>query len=103
VALRVARGLFRLWVFASVVWVTSWGAYVWLTRLEGPITLQDTGEKLEGFLAFHTDFGTGWKELSRFTFGDYASLVSIAFGIPLAVLVLGWGARWVIAGFTRIP
>ena len=92
-AVRVARGLFRLWVFASAVWVASWGAYVWLTRLVGP----------EDFLALHIDFGTGWKEPRFFTFGDYASLVSIAFGIPLAVLVLGCGARWVIAGFTRIP
>ena len=95
-ALRVARGLFRLWVFASAVWLASWAVYVWLSRLEA--TEDATGRT---FVAFHTDFGKGWRELSAFTFGDYASLVTIAFGIPLAVLILGYGTWWVVVGFKR--
>ena len=51
------------------------------------------------FLAFHTDFGKGWRAASDFAFGDYLSLAAIGIGIPLAVLILGCGAWWVAAGF----
>jgi hypothetical protein len=58
------------------------------------------GERL---LAFHTDFGKGWTELKDFGFGDYLSLIAIGIGIPLAVLILGYGVWWLVAGFKRNP
>ena len=84
-------GLLRLWVFASLLWLASWAAYVWFSRLE---EAEDPTERT--FLAFHTGFGKEWKEISEFGFEDYFSLSAIWLGIPLAVFVLGyvvWRAR----------
>jgi hypothetical protein len=30
-ALRVARGLFRIWIVASIVWFVGWLWYLWAT------------------------------------------------------------------------
>src|SRR5262245_1944818 len=92
--MNVRRGLLRLWLFASTLWLISWAAYVWLSRIEA--AEDPTGEH---FLAFHTDFGRGWKAVSAFALGDYLSLAAIGIGIPLAILILGCGAWWVAAGF----
>jgi hypothetical protein len=90
--MNVRRGLLRLWLLVSAIWLASWGAYVWFSRIAG--AEDTTGEY---FLAFHTDFGEGWKELKDFGLGDYLSLAAIGIGIPLAVLIIGW----IIAGFRR--
>jgi hypothetical protein len=90
------RGLLRLWLFVSAIWLASWAAYVWGSRLDG--AEDATGERI---LAFHTDFGKGWTELKDFALGDYLSLAAIGIGIPLAVLILGCGVWWVAAGYTR--
>jgi len=89
--MNARRGLLRLWVFASLIWVVSWAAYVWFSRLEE--AEDPTGRT---FLAFHTGFGKEWKEISEFGFEDYLGLSAIWLGIPLAVFVLGyvvWRAR----------
>jgi hypothetical protein len=92
--MNVKRGLLRLWLFTSALWLISWAAYVWLSRIEA---VEDTTG--QPFLAFHTDFGKGWRAASDFAFGDYLSLAAIGIIIPLAVLILGCGAWWVAAGF----
>jgi len=84
----------RLWLLGGAIWLASWGAYVWFSRLEFP---ENTAGR--HVLAFHTDFGSGWTELKDFGFGDYFSLAAIGIGIPLAVLIIGW----VIVGFRRNP
>src|SRR5262249_23230850 len=94
--MNVKRGLLRLWLFTSALWLISWAAYVWLSRIEGA---EDT--IVEHFLAFHTDFGSGWKAVSAFALGDYLSLAAIGIGIPLAVLIFGYSIWWVAAGFKR--
>jgi len=86
----------RLWLFVSAIWVASWGAYVWGSRIDGA---EDATS--EHILAFHTGFGNGWKELKEFALGDYLSLAAIGIGIPLAVLILGYGVWWVAAEFKR--
>jgi hypothetical protein len=82
-------GLLRLWLFASVIWLVAWAAYVWFTRLE---EAEDPTERT--FLAFHTGFGKGRTAISEFGFGDYLSLAAIEIGIPLAVFVLGYVVCW---------
>lgn len=67
--MNVRRGLFRLWMFASVIWLMSWMAYIWISRLDA--TEDKTGQS---FAAFHTGFGAGWKE--DFSVADYLSLAS---------------------------
>jgi len=91
--MNVRRGLLRLWLFASAIWLISWAAYVWLSRIEA---VEDaTGQP---FVAFHTDFGKGWTAASEFALGDYLSLAAIGVGIPLANLdTWMWrlvGSRW---------
>jgi len=96
IELQIRHGLLRLWLLMSAIWVASWGAYVWSSRIDGAEDAH--GERL---LAFHTDFGEGWMELKDFALGDYLSLTAIGIGIPLAVLILGYGAWWVAAEFKR--
>jgi len=94
--MNAGRGLLRLWIFASAIWLISWGAYIWISRLDA---LEDaTGQR---FIAFHTGFGAGWKEPKDFAFADYLSVASVGLGLPFIVLGLGYGACWVIAGFRR--
>ena len=88
--------LLRLWLFVSAIWVASWPAYVWFSRISG--AEDTTGDQV---LAFHTGFGKGWTELKDFALGDYLSLAAIGIGVPLVVLILGYGAWWVVAGFKR--
>ncbi len=40
---------------------------------------------------------------AHFDIGDYASMVGIGFGIPLAVLALGFGICWILDGFGVRP
>ena len=87
--MSVRIGLLRLWLFASLIWLASWAAYVWFSRLEE--AEDPTGRT---FLAFHTGFGKEWREISEFGFGDYFSLSAIWLGIPLAVFVLGYVVWW---------
>jgi len=94
--MNVRRGLLWLWLLASTLWLISWAAYVWLSRIEA---VEDTTG--QPFVAFHTDFGKGWRAASNFAPGDYLSLAAIGIGIPLAILILGCGAWWVAAGFKR--
>jgi hypothetical protein len=94
--MRMKQRLLRLWLFMSAIWLASWGAYVWGSRLDGA---EDAAG--EPILAFHTGFGDGWKELKEFAFADYLSLAAIGIGIPLAVLILGYGVWWVAAEFKR--
>ena len=94
--MNIGHGLLRLWLLVSAIWVALWGGYVWFSRLDA--TEDATGRR---FLGFHTDFGNGWRELKDFNLEDYLSLTAIGIGIPLAALILGYGAWWVAAGFKR--
>jgi hypothetical protein len=96
--MNIRHGILRLWLVMSAIWLASWGAYVWGSRIDGAEDAH--GERL---LAFHTDFGKGWTELKDFGFGDYLSLTAIGIGIPLAVLMVGYGVWWVAGGFKRNP
>jgi hypothetical protein len=96
--MNTRRGLFRLWIFASAIWLILWSAYVWVSRLDA---MEDTTGR--SFVAFHTGFGNGWTELKDFTLGDCLSLASVGFGLPLAFLGFGYGVAWIVAGFSRSP
>lgn len=90
------RGLFRVWVIASVVWVGGWTAYVLTTcnRVHVPGSPEGTLTKV-----CYTGL-SGWQsQVPSFTFADYASLVATGLGIPLIVLGLGAGVAWIAKGF----
>jgi len=93
--MNLRRGLFRVWLVVSVIWLAWWGTYLWNSRLEA--TEDKTGRQ---FVAFHTDFGVPWREVRDFGFVDYLSVLAIGFGIPLLVLAVGCGLTWAAAGFS---
>jgi hypothetical protein len=92
--MNVKRGLVRVWVLLSLLWLAAWGLYIWDSRL---IATEDkTGRQ---FVAYHTDFGRGWTEPNAFSAADYLSLAGIGFGFPVLVLGFGSAVAWAIAGF----
>ena len=92
--MNVRRGLLRVWVLLSVVWVAGWAFYVWESRLTA--TEDATGRQ---FVAYHIDFGRGWKEPKDFSATDYLRVASIGIGFPVAVLGVGFAIGWAISGF----
>jgi hypothetical protein len=87
-------GFFRIWILFSALWLAAWVFYVWDSRLIA--TEDQTGRQ---FVAYHTDFGGGWKELSEFSAFDYVSLAGIGLGLPVIVLLAGAWIAWALAGF----
>ena len=75
--MNVRRGLLWLWLLASTLWLISWAAYVWLSRIEA---VEDTTG--QPFVAFHTDFGKGWRAASDFALGEASRLLGSAFHLP---------------------
>lgn len=90
--MNVRRGLFRLWIVASVVWVAIWFTFIWATcttHANGQVTFCST------------DF-SGWQsEWGGFTFWDYARIAEIALGIPVLILALGSALLWALSGFSK--
>jgi hypothetical protein len=78
----------------SGLWLAGWAFYVWDSRL---IATEDNTN--QPFVAYHTDFGRGWKEPKDFSAFDYIYLAGVGIVIPIAVLGFGFVASWAIAGF----
>lgn len=88
------RGFFRLWIVISTIWVIGWYTYVWETRLHA---VEDkTGRS---FVAFHTDFGNGWRELKDFGLADYLALIERGLALPAGLLIVGATIGWIGSGF----
>jgi hypothetical protein len=88
-ALRVARGLFRIWVVASIVWLVGWLWYVWAT-------CKTDNERL---LYCYTSFFDDWMQRGDFTFWYYAKLIATGMVVPIVVLALGSALVWAFKGF----
>jgi hypothetical protein len=104
---RVARGLFRLWVVASVLWIVGTAAYV--TNSYQTVSLRDLKKGLNfddlvPAYAHCWDYRTtnlaGVAECERSA--DRSDIIKqgvvIAFGIPVAIFVLGWAMLWAYRG-----
>jgi hypothetical protein len=86
--MRIARGLLRLWLVASVGWIGLIGAvywpivsYEWKVFREKPIMLDDLPD-------------APWAII-----GMQHTLPRLAFISPVLVLVLGAAVAWVVKGF----
>ena len=90
-ALRVARGLFRIWIIVSIVWLVGWLWYVWATCK--PVT----GNEL--LLYCYTSFFDDWMGPVPFTFLDYAKLIATGMVVPIVVLAFGSALVWAFRGF----
>ena len=95
-AVNFRRGLLRIWAVLSAFWIATWAFYIWNSRLV--FDADKTGRQI---VAYHTDFGRGWKELSNFSVSDYLSVLGTGIGLPIAILGIGAATGWAIAGFRR--
>jgi len=86
------RGLFRIWVVVTVLWIAAWAYYVWdycvlreyqygIACFSGSINMElHVGSTIERILSFHS----------------YRRLFAILLGPPIVLLVAGF---WVVRGF----
>jgi len=65
------RGLFRVWVVLSAAWIMGWTIYLIIFGLQGGLR----------------------------QFGEILAVPVVLFGPPVALFLLGYGARWAIYGF----
>lgn len=91
------RGLFRFWIIAAVIWVViaGWlfwsGCYFFPDSPFNPIC--DTGEFRQGIPVAGL--------LRQFSAWDWVRWIWFAAWPPLALLTLGYAARWALQGFGR--
>ena len=96
-ALRVARGLFRIWVVASIIWFVGWLWYVWATCTLKHVPGNPENEYTK--LCYTSLFSDWMSQVPYFTFWDYASIAATAIGVPIVVLALGSALVWAFRGF----
>jgi hypothetical protein len=80
--MRIERGLFRIWVVCSAVWI----AY-WLWWLAGGCRNYPIGTMCHGWLLRELDLG------------EYVQLAGFVIGPPVAVFAVGLGVLWAVRGF----
>lgn len=90
------RGLFRLWITASVLWIVGWPVYIASTCARPSA---DPAHRLY----CRADFGQWFPALDDFGPWEYATIAFYDLAPPLAVLLAGWAATWIITGFRRQP
>jgi hypothetical protein len=117
---QVASGLFRLWVVISIMWLAVAGAYV-------VVSYQNVEQHDLTKRGMFDDLTPGYEHCWRSSYGkkvestDSISIedltriaecertvdqgqilktgIPVALGIPIIVLVLGWGLVWAFRGF----
>ena len=101
-ALRVARGLFRLWLVLSVLWISGVGVVTWREFPEEPWGLNDPMVEEAPSKPRSDEFNPN--EYLAFKFAEerrsaiwHASL--LAFLPPAFVLALGSALVWAFRGF----
>jgi hypothetical protein len=93
--MNLKRGLFRIWVVASLIWFLGWLAYVWATCLP-----QENSVEVYCYTSLFDDW---MSPVSYFSLRDYARIGAMGIGPPIAVLVLGFSILWAADGFRSHP
>jgi hypothetical protein len=88
------KGLLRVWIALSALWLIGWASFVRLNRLDGQV--DGTRERL---VAYQSSFRPAWTELSNFTIFDYLSVIGIGIGVPIIILCASKVILWVSEGF----
>jgi hypothetical protein len=83
--MNLQRGLFRLWLLLSVLWV---GFMVWVH--EPPCLFGKYSRN--PYCAFSSPVNPA---------SEYLSFAAGALGPPIAILLLGYSLLWVLKGFRR--
>ena len=95
--MNLRRGLFRIWIVASLIWFVGWLWYVRATCIQS-VAAGKQGTSIVQFC--YTSLYSDWMgQPQDFTFWDYASIGATGIGIPFAVLILGGGILWAADGF----
>jgi hypothetical protein len=101
-ALRVARGLFRLWLLLSVLWIGGVGAVTWWTF---PVTPEWAIVCERPATEPSEDVGCSWLEWVKAQVTDKEQRAAIRFASVLALipppllLALGSALVWAFRGF----
>jgi hypothetical protein len=89
------RGLFRLWIVGSAIWIVGWSIYVWNTCWAA-------ADAKDPFVICRTSlFSGGMREVRAFNLSDYVDLAVSVFLIPVGTLVGGLIIAWIVVGFKR--
>src|SRR5262249_16657273 len=110
--MRITRGLFRLWVVASILWIASVGVITWQTWPVDDWTITKPPFDPDAYLAGKPQFDPS-KPFSdgKHTYANSKEFVEAerrdalmkgaAIGItpPVGVLLLGMSLLWVVRGF----
>jgi hypothetical protein len=104
-----SRGLFRFWVMLSVLWIVAVVITVALsnkTLIEWIYQRQNTEAVVNCVRVAQAGGSTGEFCKSAFSTGGVPVLTDEAYrygvaalGVPIVVLLLGFGGRWVLTGF----
>lgn len=101
--MNLKRGLFRLWLLGSGIWLAGWFIFIWATcELK---QYPGSGDKpWEAYVQIcYTGFSSWMTQVRNFTVWDYASIVGSGLAVPVAALVIGLGVLWVKDGFKSRP
>jgi len=90
--INLRRGLFRLWIAASLLRLAAYVAYLWarcayVDTVDGTTLMCWTGE------------GDWVGGIQYFSIGTYARLFAIAVSVPLGMMLVGYLLAWVMRGF----
>jgi hypothetical protein len=89
----VRRGLWRLWILASVLWVAFHGWRFWDKCIPGS----------EGDVWCPIGHDDWVRDLRYFDYADVLRNTAWIFGPPVACLIIGLGVLWVGDGFSERP
>jgi hypothetical protein len=83
-AMNLKLGFFRLWIVASIFWISfcAWRS------------------DLPCILGFQIEFGKWWcKSPLAYPFETYLNLAATAFGPPIAAAIIASAVFWIASGF----
>jgi len=97
--MNLRRGLFRVWIAGSLLWIGAWFLFVWQSCIP-----QDIPAPLGGGRAMfcRTSLLDDWMAQPRY-FGltEYSHIVGTALVLPTVCLAVACGIGWVAKGFAR--
>jgi hypothetical protein len=109
--LQVSRGLWRLWLVCSILWIAGWSVVFYPRYINppqwasghAPVGVGDQYKPCVGA----TNLDELNKQLQCMFDIDRREVIQTAvllmLGVPAFVFVLGWAAIWVGRGFVRTP
>jgi hypothetical protein len=95
--MNLKRGLFRVWLVASGVWVAGWLIYIWATCDLKHVPGDEPPNQY--VTVCYTNFSGWMTQVSYFTIWDYGSIALSALAVPVGAFILGFCAFWAANGF----